>query len=87
MKITKRNCTEVDFESKKIYDAIMSAMTNGSGIVKPSIAQEITDEISEAASKMDDLSVHTIESMVFDKLCEKGETQTARAYEGYRSVR
>ena len=46
MKITKRNCTEVDFESKKIYDAIMSAMTNGSGIVKPSIAQEITDEIA-----------------------------------------
>lgn len=87
MKITKRNCTEVDFESKKIYDAIMSAMTNGSGIVKPSVAQEITDEIAETASKMDDLSVHTIESMVFDKLCEKGETQTARAYEGYRSVR
>ena len=83
MKITKRNCTEVDFESKKIYDAIMSAMTNGSGIVKPSVAQEITDEIAETASKMDDLSVHTIESM----LCEKGETQTARAYEGYRSVR
>ena len=51
MKITKRNCTEVDFESKKIYDAIMSAMTNGSGIVKPSVAQEITDEIANNCAK------------------------------------
>ena len=87
MKIIKRDCTEVDFEPKKIYDAIMSAMTKGSGIVKPKIAKEITEEITSEAQTIEDLSVYTIESIVFNKLCEKGEIQTARAYEGYRSVR
>ena len=87
MKIIKRNCEEVDYDKNKIYEAIMKAMTKGSGIVRPNIANEITDEITEFANSVDDLSVHTIESMVFDKLCEKGEIQTARAYEGYRSVR
>ncbi len=87
MKIIKRNCEEVDYDKNKIYEAIMKAMTKGSGIVRRNIANEIADEITDIANSVDDLSVHTIEAMVFDKLCEKGEIQTARAYEGYRSVR
>lgn len=87
MKIIKRDCSEVDFQSNKIYDAIMNAMTFGSGIVKPNIARAISNEISSWAETMEDLTVYQIESMVFDKLCDKGEIQTAKAYEGYRSVR
>ena len=45
MKVIKRNCTEVDFDKQKIYDAIMKAMKNGSGIVKPKIAENIANEI------------------------------------------
>ncbi len=87
MNIIKRDCSEVVFEKNKIYDAIMRAMRFGSGIIKPEIATEIADEIERESSNIDDLTVYNVESLVFDKLCEKGETQTARAYEGYRSVR
>lgn len=88
MKIIKRDCTEAEFQPQKIYNAIMKAMTLGSGIVKKDIAKQIAEEISaEAQNSDDDLSVYQVEEKVFNKLCEKGETQTARAYEGYRSVR
>lgn len=85
--ITKRDGSKTNFNSRKIYDAIMNAMAKGSGIIKPEIAKEIADEIGSAANDVKDLDVYSVESMVFNKLCQKGETQTARAYEGYRSVR
>lgn len=47
MKVIKRDCSEVDFQKEKIVNAIMKAMTNGSGIVMPNIAEEIADEIEE----------------------------------------
>ena len=87
MKIIKRDCSEVDFNPNKIYDAILNAMTFGSGIIKPNIAKEISNEIAAEAQTIEELTVHKVEQMVFDKLCDKGEKQTARAYEGYRSVR
>ena len=87
MKIIKRDRSEVDFEKSKIYDAIISAMKFGSGIMKPVIAQEIADEIELEVNNLDYLDVYKVESMVFEKLCEKGEVLTAKAYEGYRSIR
>ena len=87
MKIIKRDCSEEDFEKSKIYDAILNAMKFGSGIVKHNIAQEIADEIEAETQNIDDLDVHKVESMVFEKLCAKGEVLTAKSYEGYRSVR
>lgn len=87
MVIIKRDLSEVEFDKSKIYDAIMKAMKFGSGIVKPQIATEIADEIEQDAPYIEELSVNAVESMVFDKLCAKGETITAKAYEGYRSVR
>lgn len=87
MKIIKRDCTLVEFDKTKIFNAIMKAMTNGSGIVHPNIAQEIADEITIEAQAMNDLDVATIEDMVYTKLTSKGEILTAKAYEGYRSVR
>ena len=45
LKVIKRDCTEVDFQKDKISNAILKAMENGSGIVKPAIAEKIANEI------------------------------------------
>lgn len=87
MKVIKRDCSEAEFDKNKIYDAIMKAMTFGSGIVKSDIAKEIAAEIESEAKYIEDLDIYTIESMVFEKLIGKNETLTAKAYEGYRRVR
>ena len=88
LKIIKRDCTEVDFDKNKIYVAIMNAMRFGSGVIKPQIAKEISDEIESECFKADgEVSVYDVETMAFSKLCDKGESQTAKAYEGYRSIR
>ena len=87
MKIIKRDCSEVEFDEKKIYDAIIKAMTFGSGIIKPNIAQEIASEIKAEAEYIKDLDIYTVESIVFEKLVNKNEILTAKAYEGYRRVR
>ena len=47
VKVIKRDCTEVDFDKTKISNAILKAMKNGSGIVKPKIAEDIANEIYE----------------------------------------
>lgn len=85
MKVVKRDCTLVDFDKNKIYTAIMKAMKNGSGIVKPKVAEDISNEICEMHKKDDEIDISTIESEVFDKLITKKQRLTARAYEGYRS--
>ena len=87
VKVIKRDCTEVDFNPTKIYDAIMKAMRKGSGIVKVDVAAKIASEIEGETEKLDSISIYDIEKMVFEKLCEKGELLTARAYEGYRKVK
>ena len=45
MKIIKRNNEVVEFNKTKIKDAIMKAMTYGSGIVEEKIAEDIANEI------------------------------------------
>lgn len=88
MQVVKRDCSLVDFDRTKIYNAIMKAMKNGSGIVKPVIAKQIAEEIeAECREKADDVDISTIESRVFLKLIEKDQGLTAKAYEGYRKVR
>ena len=87
IKVIKRDCTEVDFNKEKISTAILKAMKNGSGIVKPKIAEDIANEIYEENKDKDELSISDIESMVYDKLITKKQRLTAKAYEGYRSIR
>ena len=87
MKVIKRDCTEVDFDKSKIEKAVLKAMTNGSGIVKKKIAMDIADEIYDEVKTQQEVSVSEIESKVFDKLISKKQRLTARAYEGYRSIR
>lgn len=62
-------------------------MKNGSGIVKQKIAEDIANEIEEDCKDKDEVSISDIESMVYDKLITKKQRLTAKAYEGYRSIR
>lgn len=87
VKVIKRDCTEVDFQKDKITTAILKAMKNGSGIVKPKIAEEIADKIYDEVKNKEEISISKIEQLVFDKLISKKQRLTARAYEGYRSIR
>ena len=87
MNVLKRDATLVDFQKEKISNAILKAMKNGSGIVKPKIAEDIANEIYEECKDKDEVSISDIESMVYDKLISKKQRLTAKAYEGYRSIR
>ena len=87
VKVIKRDCTEVDFQKEKISNAILKAMKNGSGIVRPKIAEDIANEIYEKHKDENDVDIYTIEAEVFDKLISKKQRLTARSYEGYRSIR
>lgn len=87
MLVIKRDCSEAEFNKKKISEAILKAMKNGSGIIKPKIAEDIANEIEDECKDKNEVSVSDIESMVFDKLITKKQRLTAKAYEGYRSIR
>lgn len=86
-KVIKRDCSLVEFDDNKIFKAIMKAMKNGSGIVKPKIAEDIAKEIYEECKNKDEVSISEIENLVFDKLITKKQRLTAKAYEGYRKIR
>ena len=87
MQVIKRDCSLVEFDKQKIIDAIIKAMKYGSGVVRPKVAENIANEISDELANEDEIEVSDIEKMVFDKLITKKQKMTAKAYEGYRSVR
>ncbi len=87
MKVLKRNSQLTNFDKSKIEAAILKAMKGGSGIVKEGIAYDIAREIEEECQELECLSVYDIENRVFNKLIDKGQRLTAKAYEGYRTVR
>ena len=89
MKVIKRDASLVEFDGQKIYNAIMKAMKNGSGIVKPKIAESVAKEIEEEFKNenADEVDISDIESLVYDKLIDKGHRLTAKSYEGYRRIR
>lgn len=87
MNVIKRDCTLAPFEKSKIEKAILKAMKNGSGVIKKKIAMDIANEIYEEYKDQKEISVSDIEEKVFDKLITKKQRLTARAYEGYRSIR
>lgn len=88
MKVVKRNGQLAPFEPEKIYNAIMKAMKKGSGIIKPVIAKNISNEIEQEllTSDKDEVQISDIETMVFNKLIEKKQKLTAKAYESYRAI-
>lgn len=87
IKIIKRDCSEVDFDKEKIYEAIMKAMTFGSGVIRADIARDIANEIDLEAQDQKDLDIYWVENKVFEKLIDKHQILTAKSYEGYRRVR
>lgn len=87
MQVIKRDGRKVPFDKEKIKSAILRAMKNGSGIVRPKTADVIADEIESELLDNDVVDIKDIEASVFDKLITKKQRLTARAYEGYRSVR
>lgn len=91
MKVLKRDCTLQDFAPEKIERAILKAMKNGSGIVKEKIAKDIATEIFDYYNTNEEedieIPIGDIENLVYDKLISKKQRLTAKAYEGYRSIR
>ena len=87
MNVIKRDCEIAEFDKTKISQAILKAMKYGSGIVKPKVAETIADEIEEECKNKEEVSISDIELMVYDKLITKKQRLTAKAYEGYRSIR
>lgn len=83
-KVIKRDGAIVDFDKEKIYNAIMKAMKNGSGIIKKDIARIISENTISQFGET--LTIHKIEEYVYQELCSYGETYTAKMYEGYRAV-
>ena len=88
MKVVKRNGSIVEFDKEKIYNAILKAMKNGSGIVKANIAYSIPEDIEKEliSSKKERVDITEIETMVFEMLITKKQKITAKAYEAYRAV-
>lgn len=89
IKVIKRDCSIIPFNKTKISNAILKAMKNGSGIIKPKIADDIADEIEEYCieKKLNEIDISDIESIVYDKLISKKQRLTAKSYEGYRRIR
>lgn len=87
IEVIKRDGSLVPFQKDKISAAILKAMKKGSGIIKPKIATDIADEIYEENKDKSQISISEIESAVYDKLITKKQRLTAKAYEGYRSIR
>lgn len=88
MLVIKRNGQKVAFDASKIYNAIIKAMKSGSGVVKPIIAKNISKDIEQGFinTNRDEVPIFEIETLVFNKLIEKKQKNTARAYESYRAI-
>src|SRR5574344_837943 len=88
MNIVKRDCSINIFDKEKIYIAIVKSMSCGNGL-KLDIAQKISNEIERELieKNVEEVNIDEIEDMVFDKLIQHKQRLTAKAYEGYRSVR
>ena len=71
MKVIKRDASLVEFDGQKIYNAIMKAMPSGSGVDKK-IALEVAEEIKSECCNEEEVDISEIESMVYDKLIDKG---------------
>lgn len=87
MLVIKRDASEAEFDKNKIASAIIKAMKSGAGKVRENIAQDIANEIYEENKDEEYVSIYDIETAVFNKLIQKKQKLTARAYEGYRSIR
>ena len=87
IKVIKRDCSEIQFDKNKISKAIFKAMKNGSGIIKPKIADDIATEIEQYCidNQLDNIDISDIESMVYDKLISK-KKEANSYYKGHEAI-
>lgn len=87
IQVIKRDCSVVDFDENKIYNAIIKAMKSTSA-VRTEIARKITNEIIDYAKSLDDnIDIYKIEELIYTKLIDNKLELVAKAYEGYRAIR
>jgi ribonucleoside-triphosphate reductase len=91
LQVQKRNASIVPFDKNKIVIAIQKAMRSPAGEYVELQAEEIADEIElllkkERSGSDTTTDIKTIESIVYNKLIEYDNIQTAKAYEGYRAI-
>ena len=88
LKVVKRNGQRVEFDKNKIKVAIGKAMTRGSGIIRMDIAEEVANEIESELlnSKMSEVTIYTIEDLVYIKLTNKEQILTAKSYTEFKAV-
>lgn len=88
MKIIKRDGSKVEFDKKKIKNAILKAMKYGSGIVDESVADSIANEAEKNCIIFNEgnPTIYQVEDFVYFSLIEHDQELTAKAYEGYRAV-
>ena len=86
IKDAEKYVNDLGFEFDPIEKAILNAMKS-SGIKSPKVAFNISKEIEEELKEKGSCTIDEIENLVYDKLIKKGHKLTAKAYEGYRSVR
>lgn len=88
MRVRKRDGRVVDFEINKIIVAIEKAMNSPQGKFIEGQALEIALELEKkyVLADVDIVSIYKIEDDVYFELIAKDNAQTAKAYEGYKSV-
>ncbi|MGL5958016.1 MAG: anaerobic ribonucleoside-triphosphate reductase [Phocaeicola sp.] len=84
--VIKRNGDEVSFNQTKIKRAIIQAMTNGSGVVKKSIAGLVASDAESHFAESNKVGIGEIENYVVDRLIHYGQNQTALSYESYKTL-
>ena len=85
--VIKRDGRKVAFDKDRIYNAIIKAMIQGSGIKKEKIAEDIATEIETELKCVNEVTISQIEMLVYSKLISKKQKLTAKSYEDYRAVR
>lgn len=85
MKVIKRDGKLVEFDTTKIYNAIMKAMYSV-GIKNESVADKIAQDAKRIFSS-GGVSIAEIETFVFYSLIQEGYEEVAKSYESYRAVR
>lgn len=86
-KIIKRDGKIVEFDKKKIEEAILKAMKRGSGVYVPSIAKIISEDAEvDFLSKEEIPTIYQVEKYVYRRLIHYGQDLTAKSYEEYRAI-
>ena len=75
--VIKRDGRKVAFDKDRIYNAIIKAMSQGSGIKKEKIAEDIATEIETELQCVNEVTIPQIEMLVYSKLISKKQKLTA----------